>query len=357
MTSEAGQALVLTLSVWFLFVYGSYIVSELIAGRTGFVMELPLDVPAVLLVALLAHILYPVAVHVVGKPPAYRWLVMFGASALVSLPQSAINIVENWMLGVIPALDDRYIAMIRHRFGRSFLSHLYMSFANGALLMFLIEARRRQEQGVVLARAELLAARERANALRLQLNPHFLFNTLNSISSLIVTRRPDDADEMISRLSDFLRLSLNGDPSELVALTEEFAALETYLAIETVRFGSRMAVEMELPRALEGAPVPSFILQPLVENAVKYGVARSKGEVTVRIAATEEAGLLVLTIADDGNAAPDAKAAQGFGIGLENIRERLASRYGAAAGLALEQRPDGFTSTVTIPLTPSVIPA
>ncbi len=345
------QALTLTLTIWIVFVYGSYVVSSVIAGSTAFVADLPLDLPAVLIVALIAQCLYPVVTRTAGMSPVSRWLILIVATVGIAFLQSFVNTIENRMLGVIPSLDMRHFDLIRAHYGRNFLSHVYVSFANAALLVFVVEAQRSAEQRIRLARTEAIAARARTAALRLQLNPHFLFNTLNSISSLVVTGRSVDAEEMLGRLCEFLRLSLNADPHALVPLEEEFATIETYLEIEAVRFGKRMSVELCCPADIAGEAVPGFILQPLVENAVKYGVAQSPGPVAVRVIAAREGDGLKLCVSDSGIAAAEDTVPQlpSFGIGLDNIRERLASRYAGRGSLSIERGPDGFTAIVRMP--------
>ncbi|QJU58031.1 histidine kinase [Sphingomonas sp. AP4-R1] len=351
------QALVLTFAIWFLFVYGSYCVSELIAGRTGFIDDLPLDLLAILLIALVAQTLYPLALATAGWPVVRRSAVLAACVLVVAFVQSLINLVENRMLGVIPALDLAYVDLMRTRFASNFLNHVYLSMANAALLVFVVEARRSSEQRLDLARAEAAMAEARTVALRLQLNPHFVFNTLNSISSLIVTRRYDDAEEMIERLAEFLRQSLEADPSGLVPLEEEFATAETYLDIEAVRFGDRMAVDLHCPAPLARIAVPNYILQPLVENAVKYGVARSIRPVMVRVIAEAVEDRLCICVCDDARADPLAATPPGFGIGAENIGQRLAARYGDAASLTTERGPDGYVATVSLPLPPVAAPS
>jgi signal transduction histidine kinase len=344
------QALAVTLAIWFGFVYGSYAVSELIAGRTGFLDDLPLDLPAVLLIALLAQGLYPVARLTRDWDTARRWLAIFGAVVTIAAVQSLLNLVENRLLGVIPAFSVEQLPLIRRHYARHFLSHIYMCFANAAVLVFLIEARQGERQRLKLAQAEAAEANARAQALRLQLNPHFLFNTINSVSSLVVTRRADEAEHMLERLADFLRLSLDADPDALVRLDEEFDTAHSYLEIEAVRFGERMVVELDCPPELAGVRVPSFILQPLVENAVKYGVARSSRTVTVRVVAARDAQTVRLCVSDDHDGSNISRMPhQGFGIGLANIRERLAARYGAAARLSTERDGTGFKAVVSVP--------
>ncbi|MBS1240072.1 MAG: yehU, partial [Proteobacteria bacterium] len=137
-------------------------------------------------------------------------------------------------------------------------------------------------------------------SLRYQVNPHFLFNTLNSLSALVLTNRAQQAETMIQQISTFYRRSLADDPTSDVPLGEEFALQRLYLDIEAVRFPKRLVAVYELPEELESAKVPGMILQPLVENSVKHAVAPSSGKITITLSAREEYGRLVITVSDDG---------------------------------------------------------
>src|SRR5918994_3186010 len=137
------------------------------------------------------------------------------------------------------------------------------------------------------AQAEAAARAAQVRALRYQVNPHFLFNTLNSLSSLVMSGRPEEAEEMILKLSTFFRSSLSLDPSSDVTLAEEIALQRLYLDIERVRFPRRLKVEIDVPPGLETARLPALILQPVVENAIKYGVSPTRDKVVLRIAAQE----------------------------------------------------------------------
>ena len=187
-------------------------------------------------------------------------------------------------------------------------------------------------------------------SLRYQVNPHFLFNTLNSLSALVMTGKDAAAEKMIQTLSAFYRRSLAEDPTGDIALEAEVALQRAYLEIETVRFPERLKTRFDLPAALEQACVPGLILQPLVENSVRYAVALTARPVTVTIAARAEAAQLVLEVSDDGPARPD-DGEHGFGIGLANVRDRLAARYGESA--SLESGPSeqgGWCSIIRLPL-------
>ncbi len=169
-------------------------------------------------------------------------------------------------------------------------------------------------------------------SLRYQVNPHFLFNTLNSLSALVMTGKGPAAEKMIQSLSNFYRRSLAEDPTGDIGLDQEVALQRAYLEIEAARFPERLVTRIEVPQALETASVPGLILQPLVENAVKYAVSPTSRPVTVTISAREEYGRLVIEVSDDGPGAPHGGKA-GFGIGLANVRDRLEARYGDAASL------------------------
>jgi signal transduction histidine kinase len=187
-------------------------------------------------------------------------------------------------------------------------------------------------------------------ALHYQVNPHFLFNTLNSLSTLVMRGSKAEAETMIMNLSSFLRSSLAIDPEQLVSLDEEIALQRLYLDIEQTRFPDRLRVEVTMPKELEHACVPVLILQPIIENAIKYGVAPSKGTIAIRLTASAEYGLLVLRIEND----IDAKApvpASGTGLGLGNVRERLMTRYGPTAGCEWGKSDDGgFVVSLWLPL-------
>jgi two-component system, LytTR family, sensor kinase len=183
-------------------------------------------------------------------------------------------------------------------------------------------------------RAEALAHRARLQALRYQLQPHFLFNTLNAVSTLVVEHRTAEAGRMIARLSDFLRLTLDGADAEEVLLDEEIEFVRRYLEIERVRFGERLAVSIDVEPEAGAARVPSMILQPIVENAVRHAVARNAEGGRLSVSAARVGGVLRLAVADDGPGLAGRPAA-GEGIGLTNTRERLRQAYGDAHRLEL----------------------
>ncbi len=186
-------------------------------------------------------------------------------------------------------------------------------------------------------------------SLRYQVNPHFLFNSLNSLSSLVMTGKSERAEDMIQTLSSFYRHSLADDTTSDVDLADEFALQRHYLEIEAIRFPDRLVTEFDLPEALAAARVPGMILQPLVENSVKYAVAPLNRPVAIRIAAREDYGRLAISVSDDGPGANDL-AEHGFGIGLANVRDRLKARFGDDATITAGPTDSGYCTEIRIPL-------
>jgi sensor histidine kinase YesM len=223
---------------------------------------------------------------------------------------------------------------------------LVTSFANNLLLYWmlvgvghaLVYARRARERDEQLARAEL-------HALRMQLHPHFLFNALNTVQSYVRTD-PDTAERMIARLGQLLRRALAGGGSQEVPLEEELDVVRAYLDIEQVRFEDRLRVRWKVDPSTYPARVPSLILQPLVENAVRHGIAPRATQGTIEIAAERRGGTLHLTVRDDG---VGMAGAPGEGVGLANTRARLRQLYGARQSLELAGGSGGVCVSVSLP--------
>ena len=207
------------------------------------------------------------------------------------------------------------------------------------------------------ARFQAAAREAELKALRYQVNPHFLFNTLNSLSSLVMSAKPAEAEKMIMNLSNFFRASLAANPVEDVTLEEEIDLQRLYLDIEAVRFPRRLKTEISVPDDLKSACVPALILQPLVENAIKHGVSQAKEPVTVSIRAREDSHGLVRAVENNGYAAGDGTSREsdrqnGMGVGLQNVRDRLAARFGDDASCRWGPMPDGgFGVTIYMPVT------
>ena len=193
------------------------------------------------------------------------------------------------------------------------------------------------------AEAESAAQAAQLRALRYQVNPHFLFNTLNSLSSLIMAGRAEEAESMVLKLSNFFRQSLTLDTGADISLAEEIALQRLYLDIERVRFPRRLKVEVDVPDNLQKARLPALILQPLVENAIKHAVSPTRDTVTLRIAAREAGpGRFAIEITNHGGRpAKKGGDAAGTGVGIANVRQRLAARFGSLASCAYGSTSDG----------------
>lgn len=207
-----------------------------------------------------------------------------------------------------------------------------------------------------LAHAESAAQAAQVRALRYQVNPHFLFNTLNSLSSLVMTGRTDRAENMLLALSTFFRTSLSLDPSADVSLSEEIELQRLYLDIEMARFPDRLTVEIDVPPELEKARMPALLLQPIVENAIKYGVSKSRKAVVIRIEARPlESHRMVLEISNrlkhGGKDELPAATHEGTGLGLANVCQRLEARWGSRATCRYgPMAAGGFKVSLTMPV-------
>jgi LytS/YehU family sensor histidine kinase len=191
--------------------------------------------------------------------------------------------------------------------------------------------------------------RSQLETLRAQLNPHFLFNSLNSIAVLARRGKVADVEHMVTRLAELLRHSLESSRAQIVTLRVEIEAVRRYLEIEQVRFGDRLHVNTDVSPELLDTLVPSFVLQPLVENAVRHGPVDARTPLHVSVRATATEGQLVITVCDDGAGIPDGGVAP-EGVGLANTRARLRGLYGDAASLALSLGANGRGTIVALAL-------
>jgi two-component system LytT family sensor kinase len=208
-----------------------------------------------------------------------------------------------------------------------------------------------QEQTQQTLKATAAAHQAQLKMLRYQLNPHFLFNTLNAISTLILDGANDTANKAVSRLSDFLRYTLDTDPMSRVTLGSELSAIDLYLEIEKVRFGDRLVIVRTIESPAEKALVPSLILQPMIENAIKYAISPSEDGGTLRISARVQRGVLVVQLSDTGPGLGNGKSEhKSSGVGLKNTRERLQQLYGDDQAFTLApNEPSGLIITINLP--------
>lgn len=264
-----------------------------------------------------------------------------------------LNQLERFFAGYFLLNILTYVAVAAAYLGFEF----YRRYRDGELRAAQLEA------GMHLARLE---------ALRMELNPHFLFNSLNGVAGLVRRGNNGAAVDMLARLSDLLRITLTGDREPEVELRRELDLLEAYLEIEEMRFGDRLEVEFAIEDGVRSAPVPPLLLQPLVENAIRHGIARRPGPGRVTVSARRDGNELVLAVIDsgpgpasqvvgnggsggDGRSGRDGSFdADGGGVGLTNVRKRLEELYAGRGVLRLEGHLGGGTAaTIRLPLSPS----
>jgi len=206
-----------------------------------------------------------------------------------------------------------------------------------------------------LKESELTAREAQLQALQYQLQPHFLFNTLNAISSLVVSDQKQAATQMISRLGDLLRHTLETPQDAFTSFAEELALADEYLALERARFGARLKVTMDVDQGASAVLVPRWLLQPLIENAIRHGVSRLPGGGEVAIRARMDEPWMLITVENDLAGPRVGVNTAGGGLGLANTRARLLRLYGDAGSLrASSEEPGRYIVSIRIPLNPSV---
>jgi two-component system LytT family sensor kinase len=213
------------------------------------------------------------------------------------------------------------------------------------------------QQARAVARAQSLAYDAQLRMLHYQINPHFLFNTLNAISTLVLEKRNAAAESMLLKLAGFLRYSLDRQPTALANLSAELEAQRKYLEIEQTRFDEKLKVVFDVEQGLETAKLPSLILQPILENAIKYAITPRVDGGAITVSARRDGALLRIVVEDDGPGLPKEEAhPRRRGVGLANIRERLELIYGQSAGLVARNRePHGCRVELYLPLEEEVV--
>jgi len=257
-----------------------------------------------------------------------------------------------WKIALYAACTDckpppSYLGYISFFFGG-----LYLLFAWTAAYVGIKLARQLQHEKETALAATAMAHQAQLRMLRYQLNPHFLFNTLNAISTLVLDGRRDQANGMVGALSGFLRYSLDSDPEQRVTLDQEIESVRRYLGIEQVRFGDRLRVGVMVTPEASGALVPSLILQPLIENAIKFAVSRREEGGRIELVARADGEVLEITLRDDGPGSADySPKGGGHGVGIANTRERLHVLYGERQSFTIRTcEPRGTLVTLRLPL-------
>lgn len=279
----------------------------------------------------------------------YRVLLVLVASYLMAIP---LTVSTNLVLASLYLNDNDFagsVTLFRQQWVY-FYHFLIWSIFYFSLVFYRDVALLKQSE----LSARMLARDAQLKMLRYQLNPHFLFNTLNAISTLILEKETKPANDMVIRLSEFLRHSLVNDPMKQVTLEQEITSLQLYLGIEKARFEDRLNVRFDVEPSALDALLPSLLLQPLVENAIKYAVSPSMDGGTITVSARVFAGQLLVEVLDDGPGCENVAVA-GCGVGLANCTERLQAVYGSDFSFSFGNRggdssAQGFEVCLRLPL-------
>jgi two-component system, LytTR family, sensor kinase len=266
----------------------------------------------------------------------------------VAFAATAFSVIETWSYATFlrptaKPLGVEYFGAILLNFT---LLAAWAALYYGINYFLLLEDQIKQRE-----RLENQASNAQLAMLRYQLNPHFLFNTLNSISTLVLLRQTERANAMLARLSSFLRYTLVNEPTGKVTLAQEVETLKLYLEIEKMRFEDRLRPHFKIESETIGARLPSLLLQPLMENAIKYAVTPSEGGADIWLTARHEGQRVRIEVADNGTGEATAiMASPSTGVGLANIRDRLAQAYGPEhAFTTMKNERGGFSVIIEIP--------
>jgi len=273
------------------------------------------------------------------------WLVILASTVGAAFDAVGALLISDWMLAdVLPPRPRDWIttAVLNTQ------SFVWVFITWSCIYLTLVYSRRMRDNEMRLLEAQALASDAQNRMLRYQINPHFLFNTLNALSSLVLQKRTERAEAMLLALSGFLRYSLARSPDEAVPLREEALAQEEYLRIEQARFGERLKFIKRLDPDVDHVLVPSLILQPLIENAVKHAVAPTSAPVTIELTARRaEDRRIEVRVCDNGQGG--AADAPSLGVGLENVRRRLEVAFGGRARFQHGKTAEGYCASLLIP--------
>ncbi len=280
-------------------------------------------------------------------PPIKIALVVIIASYLTGVLWQVVKNINYWEIYKHGYQPDFWLMYTRSSVWSFYiiLSWSGLYFGTKYYQMFQVEKQRVLKANTVAHQAQL-------KMLRYQLNPHFLFNTLNAISTLILLKENVTANSMVTKLSDFLRYSLEKDPMKKVTLNDEIQALELYLAIEKVRFEERLQIDVNISEQCQNALVPSMILQPLAENAIKHAIATQEQGGSITISVNNFGEDLMIEVADDGPGTEiiDGNLYRENGVGLVNTRERLQALYRENFSLIVANNtPSGVKVNIRMP--------
>jgi two-component system, LytTR family, sensor kinase len=275
------------------------------------------------------------------------WTLVLSLAAVV-ICAFVFSVIETWSVATFlkPQFKPEGVAYLGALLLNFALLAAWTSLYYGINYFLLLEDQIRLRE-----RLESQASTAQLAMLRYQLNPHFLFNTLNSISTLVLLKQTERANAMLARLSSFLRYTLVNEPTAKVTLAQEVETLKLYLEIEKMRFEDRLRPHFKIESETIGARLPSLLLQPLIENAIKYAVTPAENGADIWLTASREGQAVRIEVADNGNGEnAELAASPSTGVGLTNIRDRLSQAYGAAHRFETKQNErGGFSVVLEIP--------
>ncbi len=309
-----------------------FLIQLLVSAATGYSMTL---------------VIAAVYRSLIRRPPLIIWT---GTLATVIVAVAAYSVIDAWVYTTVN--EGRTVIQLNLFLGSATLNTLLIGAWSAlyySINFFLIAER----QTVQLLRLKATASSAQLAMLRYQLNPHFLFNTLNSISTLVLLKQNDRANAMLGRLSSFLRYTLVNEPEAQVTIEQEVETLKLYLDIEKMRFEERLRARFDVDPRVAKARLPSLLLQPLVENAIKYAVTPQEEGAEIAVAARLAGERVQITVSDTGPGLNETTVRPSYstGVGLANIRDRLAQAYGVDHMFDSGAGPGGgFVVTLEIPL-------
>src|SRR3954451_15504026 len=279
--------------------------------------------------------------RLIRMQPIYTWV---GTIVIVVVAAACFSAIETWSVSTFINPGTRPEGI---KFLGAILLTVSLLVAWSALYYSINFFILLEEQSDRLLRLESQASTAQLAMLRYQLNPHFLFNTLNSISTLVLLKQTERANAMLARLSSFLRYTLANEPTGKVTLAQEVETLKLYLEIEKMRFEDRLRPRFRIESETIGARLPSLLLQPLIENAIKYAVTPAENGADIWITATREGQAVRIEVADNGDGdGAGIAASPSTGVGLANIRDRLSQAYGASHRFDTKQNEQGGFSVI-----------
>ena len=310
----------------------------LIAAASGFVLSAPLRY---------------ICRYLWQKPPAVQIAGALGSAYVTAL---AWRVIINWSYERFVEHDWPMHSWIEYLGGALSATYLMVCWIGLYLGFRYYESMQAQREAVL--RSSALAQEAQLKMLRYQLNPHFLFNTLNAISTLILDNRNTTANSAVTGLSEFLRYTLDQDPMKKVTVAQEVDALNLYLNIEKMRFGPRLTIDFSIDEAASTVLMPSLLLQPLIENAIKYAVSPREPGGRIRIGGHVTGGMLQLEVSDDGPGMVNpTRLANGRGVGIRNTCERLQVLYGDRGNVSVHNTEPGLRVALSFPAERAVAPA